>query len=277
MPSSPDMPGIPPDIPGILLVAFGVTTRYGKPALAAFSEKVRAAFPGHVVRWAFTARHKVKRPTLGGEPGMNAADALSLFRAEGATRVAVQPLHLVPGREHAALCRAATAWQQQHPETIIAMGDPLLADDAAMRAVTRAMLRITGPRTEPDEAVIWVGHGSRDPSCAHFTRVAALAEKCAPHMYMGHLSNGGNAGEILAKLTAAGRTKARLMSFFTLSGYHAARDVAGKGGNSWRSRLQGAGILCRITLRGMLEYDDFSAMWLERLAQTLARLEKNRA
>lgn len=263
------------DMPGILLVAFGVTTRYGKPALATFTEKVRAAFPGHPVRWAFTARHKAKRPTLGGEPGMNAAKALSLFRGEGVTRIAVQPLHLIPGREHAALCRAAAAWQKRHPEVTVATGGALLADDEAMRAAIQAMLRIAGPRAEPDEAVIWVGHGSRDISCAHFARMAALAEKSAPHLYMGHIANGGNSGEILAKLTAARRTKARLISFFTLSGYHAARDVAGKGENSWRSRLQGAGVQCRVTLRGMLEHEDFAAMWLARLGETMARLKKN--
>lgn len=264
----------PSDTPGILLVAFGVTTRYGKPALAAFAEKVRAAFPGHTVRWAFTARHKVKRPTLGGEPGMNVADALALFRAEGAPRVAVQPLHLVPGREHAALCRAAAAWQKQHPSMTVAVGNPLLMDDDAMRAAAKALARISATLTEPGEAAVWVGHGSKDAACAHFSRMAALAEESAAHVYMGQLANGGNAGNILEKLAATGRTKARLMSFFALSGYHAARDVAGKGENSWKSHFQRAGVLCRVTLRGMVEYEEFAAMWLARLAEVLERFGK---
>lgn len=260
-----------PASPGILLVAFGVTTRHGKPALAAFTEQVRAAFPGQTVRWAFTARHKVKRPTLRGEPGMSVPDALVLFAAEGTTRIAVQPLHLIPGREHAALCRIATAWRTQHPETSIFVGDPLLSDDAAMHAALAAMRAIAPPQADTGEAVVWVGHGSRDSSCARYTRMADVAAAAAAPLYMGHIAGGGNAEAVLARLAATGKKRARLMAFFALSGYHAARDVAGRNENSWKSRFTRAGIDCRVCLRGMVEYEEFAAMWLERLRETLSR------
>lgn len=259
--------------PGILLVAFGVTTRYGKPALAAFSDKVRAAFPGHAVRWAFTARHRAKRPTLSGEGGLDVAAALDLFAQDGATRVAVQPLHLVAGLEHAAFCRRVAAWRKGRSDMHIGIGDPLLADDAAMRAALDAMKKIGAQTSAPDEAAVWIGHGSKKAPSSGYLRLMELADAEKPPVYIGCLSGGPDPETVAAKLQANGKTKACLAPLFVLSGYHAARDMAGKGQNSWRSRLAAAGVACRSHLQGLVEHDLFADMWLARLREALTSLD----
>lgn len=258
-------------LPGILLVAFGVTTRYGKPALGAFSEKVRAAFPGHTVRWAFTARHKAKRPTLSGETGLDIPSALDAFTREGITRIAIQPLHLVDGREYAALCRKIDAWQK-NAAAVTAVGAPLLAGDAAIHAVLAALQKIAPPDMASDEAALWVGHGSRNAASCAYSRFASFAANQPRPLFFGCLIGTPAPEDLITALRAKGIRRIRLMPFFALSGYHAAKDMAGKGENSWRTRLSRSGITCRAHLRGMVEYDIFADMWLTRLREALSLL-----
>lgn len=273
MQTSPSLPGGVPDaVPGILLVAFGVTTHYGKPALGAFSEKVRAAFPGHAVRWAFTTRHKAKRPTLSGETGMDVAKALDAFAREGVARIAVQPLHIVDGREYAALRRRIETWQKSVPGVAVTMGGPLLASEAAGRDVLAALQKTAPPDITPDETVVWVGHGTRDAESCPYSRFASFALNQPRPLFLGCLLGHPDPEDLIAILRAKEVTRVCLMPFFALSGYHAARDMAGKGEASWRARLIRAGIACRAHLQGMVEYDVFAEMWLARLREALGRL-----
>ena len=256
-------------LPGILLVAFGVTTRYGKPALAAFTDKVRSAFPGHIVHWAFTAKHQVKRPTLSGEPGMSVERALTSLARKNITSVAVQPLHLTAGREYSVLRRQIETWQNQHPGMTFSVGSPLLTGADSADAVLSAMHSAAAPLLEPDEAPVWVGHGSKDPLRTEYLKLAAHAEQSGHPLFLGCISGGRSADEILGLLQRNGKNRVCLLPFFALSGYHAAKDVAGKNEGSWKSRFAKAGISCRVHLQGLVEYDVFAALWLARLREAL--------
>lgn len=258
---------------GILLAAFGATTQRGEPALAAFAARVRDAFPGIPIRWAFTAKNATKLPELCGDRETNVASALEAFAQEGVRAVAVQPLHVVPGHEHAALNRLVAAWQKNTPNTTSVMGAPLLTDDASLAAALAAMRRIETEEIEQDEVAVWVGHGSKTPECFQYTRLADMANAAAPPIRMGWLSEDRAALSMCARLAATKTTKICLMSFFTLSGGHAVRDVGGDDENSWKSLFEKNGFRCRVKVKSLLERDAFAAMWLNRLNATLNELQ----
>ncbi len=261
---------------GILLVAFGAGTRNAAPALRAFEEKVRAAFPANVLRWAFTARHAARRPALtpGQSPGAGVAKALSLFVRDGIRRVAVQPLHLVPGAEHAELLHQAALSRKKHPELSVVVGRSLLADEASLVHMAEAMRRVAPPSPPAQEAVIWVGHGARHAAQAWYRDLAALLLRGDPPVFLGTLNAAAGVETLLPELRKKGVARACLVPFFALPGRHAARDMAGKGPGTWRNTLEKAGICCRVAARGMVEHDVIAAMWVDRLTEALAELDR---
>lgn len=259
--------------PAILLVTIGAAAGKGEPALLDFAGKVAASFPAYPIAWAFTTAHTGKTPLFRGMPGLSVAGALSRLAAENHTRIAVQPLHLVAGLEYAALCRHVETWRHGHPETTVAVGDPLLTDAASMHAALDAM-RLAAPpfsgrAADPEEAPVWVGHGSEPPHNAAYHQLAALAEKQTPRQYVGCLVGGLCADGVIASLTADGKKRVCLMPLFTLAGHHAARDLAGDEPGSWKSQLNDAGLACRFHPRGLLEHDAFAALWIGRLREAL--------
>ncbi len=265
---------------GILLVAFGVGTRQGAPALRQFEAKVRLAFPGTPVRWAFTARHEARRPVLAedsaSEAGPAVAEALALFTHEGVLRVAAQPLHLVPGAEHAALLDQVAQAQRTCPGLCVSVGRSLLADEESVTCVARAMRSFPPARPDTEEAAIWVGHGTRHAAQEHYSKLAELLRSEEPPVFFGTLNGGGSVGALLPDLLRLGFRKARLIPFFALPGRHAAYDMAGRKAASWRAELEKAGIACLSHARGMVEHDLFAQMWIERLREALAALPHDR-
>ena len=267
-------------LPAILLVTVGAaaapSASTGAFVLHAFGETVGTAFPGHALAWAFTASHAGKQPLFHSERGLPVAEALTRLAGENHTRIAVQPLHLVDGIEHAALRRAIETWRQTNAGITVSVGAPLLTDEASMLAALDAM-RLAGPPfpgevPDPEEAVIWVGHGSEPPHDAAYRQLAVLAAGQTPRQYVGCLTGCCRAGETIPALAAAGWKKACLMPLFTLAGRHAASDLGGDGPDSWKSRLSQAGIRSRVLMRGMLEHEAFAAMWTGRLREALQNL-----
>ena len=258
--------------PGILLAAFGTGTESGKAVLLGFTDRVREAYPGHTVRWAFTTGRTALRPALFGEPGLSVGEALSRFAGEKIPRVAVQPLHLTGGHEHESLRGRVAAWRESNPEAAVSVGPPLLTDTASMLAALDAMRRAGAARAALDETAVWVGHGNEPGQGQAYEELAALGKKKAPPVRVACLIHARAVEECIRELTEAGATKACLMPFFALAGNHTLRDLNGDAPSSWKSRLTAAGIACRVHLQGVAEHEAFAAIWLARLEDTLSRL-----
>lgn len=54
-------------------------------------------------------------------------------------------------------------------------------------------------------------------------------------------------------------------------------DMAGRHGQSWRSRIEEAGFLCRTDVRGLADADSFVELWMERLAAVLRSFDDTHA
>jgi len=73
-------------------------------------------------------------------------------------------------------------------------------------------------------------------------------------VYIGTVEGWPGFDEVLAQLRADGHRQALLVPLMLVAGDHAVNDMAGGGGESWRSRLEAGGVrtACRMTGLGLL-------------------------
>jgi sirohydrochlorin cobaltochelatase len=195
--------------------------------------------------------------------------------AECCTRVAVQSLHVVPGFEYRAMTEEI-AEAGKACGLSIRVGAPLLRTEEDAHAVAAALTPAPGKERDPDAFVVCVGHGGRAAGNVYARLAAAVAAR-DKQVLVGTLTGGKGADEIIADLRAlcggvAGRVL--LVPLLASVGKHAAEDIAGTGGHSWRGRIAAAGFDCRVELKGLAEREAFARIWLARLTVALDALER---
>lgn len=257
---------------GILLVAVSPGAGGGAEPSLKFTSRVTDAYPGLPVRWAFTGKQTVDGDGAAiATPGLR--ESLSVLRSAGTSRIALQPLHCIPGLEYTALAAKAKRLHQALGFDALCVGAPLLADAHSVRVLATAMREHARAFRAPDEAVVWVGHGTEHAGQAPYEELGALLRAESSFIMTGTVTAGAKGVEgVLDELMAQRLNKVLLAPFFAFPGRHAVQDLAGKGQNSWRSQLEAAGVSCRTWLTGMAEDDAFAAIWLSRLDQALRQV-----
>ena len=181
---------------GILLVAYGSGNLRGTAALRAVQSAAEARF-GLPVRWAYTSEPMRLRLAKSRTKSDSVLKALSRMRFERYTHVAVQPLHLIPGDEFAAVAEDCAASMAEADTSFrVSLGLPMLAcsgpsesadclpeacgnapcaipsrPDPVGRTASTLISHIS-PLRSPDEPVIYMAHGSRHESEHLFRRLA---------------------------------------------------------------------------------------------------------
>lgn len=262
---------------GILLAAFGSGSRQGESTLRLFDARVRERFPGLPVRWAFTSVLMRERLATARKKADSVGKALRRMAFEGFSRIALQPLHVAPGLEYREVMEEAARFTAETRRrggrgVLLAVGEPLLSGrPGSLERACRAMLASVPPERQPDEAVIWMGHGSRHPSSARYTDLGEQANDADPLVFVGTINGETRLEDLLPRL--AGTRRAWLLPLLSVVGRHALEDMAGASPASWKSRLEAAGIEGLPVLRGMVEAPAFTEIWLNHLAAILTRPE----
>lgn len=272
---------------GILLTAFGSGTAQTENALRLVEDRVRVRFAGLPVRLAFTS--PIMRERLAGQwkKSDSVAKALHKMAFERFTRIAVQPLQLVPGVEYGEVAEdTRTVAEALAPEVRIRLGAPLLDEHADLTQVARALIASLPSARLPSESVLFMGHGSRHPSEARYTALAETMTALDSHVFLATMKGGVRLEHVLPSLQACVADKARthqlplevsprvlLLPLLAAVGRHALDDMAGEGPESWRSRLAAVGIDSKPVLHGLIEYPACIELWLDRLATALADLK----
>ena len=193
---------------GILLVAYGSGNMRGTAALRAVQTAAEARF-GLPVRWAYTSEPMRLRLAKSRTKSDSVLKALSRMRFERYTHVAVQPLHLIPGDEFAAVAEdCAAAMAEADSPFRVSLGLPMLAcsgpaasadclpeacgnapcaipsrpDPVARTAAT--LISHISPLRSPDEPVIYMAHGSRHSSEHLFRRLAEAVRALDPLVHV---------------------------------------------------------------------------------------------
>jgi sirohydrochlorin cobaltochelatase len=190
-------------------------------------------------------------------------------------RVAVQSLHLVPGLEYRAMTAEIAEALKAGGPPHIRVGAPLLHTEADAHEAAAALTALFPEERDPDEVVVWVGHGgsASDDVYARFASAVAALDR---RVLLGTLAGKKGVENIIEELRAlrngsAGRV--RLVPLLAAVGRHAAEDIAGAGERSWRGRIAAASFDCRVELKGLAEREEFARIWLARLAAALDALE----
>jgi sirohydrochlorin cobaltochelatase len=261
--------------PAILLVTFGTSIEQAKAAFTNIDKRVKAAFPGIEVRWAYTSKIIRKKLAEQGERIDSPEIALARLMDDGYTRVAVQSLHMIPGAEfHETHTNARLFGQMADGFDRVLVSMPLLINDASMeKALDIVYKQIVPKERKAGEAVVLMGHGTHHPSDAIYSALMYKARKMDPNYLVGTVEGNPSFEEVRDLLVAAKIKKAYLIPFMTVAGDHAMNDMAGDEPDSWKSQLAAAGITSLPVMKGMAEVDAIVDMWIDQLKLTMAHLK----
>ena len=257
--------------PAIVLTAFGTTTA-AADTYRYIEGKVKERFPGYEIRWAFTSQ-KVRRK-VAREQGQDIKDLpqiLKELQSAGFSRVVVQSLHVVPGKEWQEVLRES----RQVPGLKVAVGKPLLSDATAESLVLAALSR-TFPADLKKTAVVLVGHGTPNPQAEQtyldFDKLLRARYPDQP-VYLGLVSGKPGRDETLAAIQQGGATSVRLVPFLLVAGEHVNTDILGSGPESWKSLFLAQGISRVEGVRRGLGYnDDIINLYLDHLQAAMRGL-----
>ncbi|MDK2957086.1 MAG: sirohydrochlorin cobaltochelatase [Desulfovibrionales bacterium] len=259
---------------GILLVAFGTSVPEAQAALANMETRVKAAFPGVPVRWAWTSsiiRHIMDKR---GQHVDSPAEALARMMADGFTNVAIQSLHTIPGEEYHGLVQTAHLFQGM-PKGLqrVLVGYPLLATPDDYAAAVNAMLKAAPAERKTGEALVLMGHGTPFPANACYPAFQYYLWKKDKNALVGTVEGSPTLDDVIFELKALKAKKVYLMPFMAVAGDHAHNDMAGPEPDSWKSRLEKEGFDVTCVLQGTADNPDIAAIWISHLAAALAHFK----
>jgi sirohydrochlorin cobaltochelatase len=257
--------------PAIVLAAFGTTTE-AFDTYKHFEEKVKARFPDHEIRWAFTS-HKV-RHKVGQEKGQQLNDldtTLRELKAAGYTRVVIQSLHIVPGAEWDKKIVAAS---RKIPGLKVALGKPLLSSKLDQERTLQAVAQ-TFPKDLQDTAVVLMAHGSPAPqgekTYLAFDRLLRAHYK---NVFLGAVEGKPAREKAFAAVKQSNVAAVVLMPFMFVAGEHVAKDMLGDDPESWKSQLlQQKNYRLEGITKGLGYQDGIVEIYLDHLAQAMKSLE----
>jgi sirohydrochlorin cobaltochelatase len=247
----------------IILAAFGTTTA-ARESYTVLDERIRAAFPGHEVHWAFSSRmvRDFDQQRRGGK-WKGPAEILEELGARGFEWVVVQSLHLLAGHEFYRLVEEVQAFCVR-----TAMGLPLLWSPQDYEAFLEAL----APRLDTagvEEAIILVGHGTDHSSWAAYLALQyLLSRRFGPQIYIGLLEGRPSREEVIAEVTRSGARRIRLLPLMLVAGRHVEEDLAGPE-DSWKIALEEAGLKVTLDPTGLLHYPGVINIFQEHIEKAL--------
>ncbi len=261
---------------GVLLAAFGSSIPEARVSFQTIEKRVKAAFPGVPVRWAYTSsiiRHKLARQ---GEQLDSIEMALARMMDEGFTHVAVQSLHTIPGEEYEDVHQTVHAFGSMNGgfDSII-LGSPLLWVEEDLIRTAEAVIANIPAERKKDEAVVLMGHGTPHPSNAFYAAMMHHFQQRDPNIFVGTVEGGPLIDDIKAMLLEKKVKKVWLIPFMSVAGDHARNDMAGDEEDSWKSILTRAGMECVPVLKGTAEYNNIVEIWVDHLRVPMAHFKNS--
>lgn len=258
----------------ILVVGFGTSVPEAQKAYDAIDKRIGEAFPGVERRWAYTSGIIRKKLRSQGTPMDSPETALAKLMEDGFTHVAVLSLHVIPGAEfHDLYTNARLFTQMSGGFKKVTFAMPLLSSSEDMAEVVRAVTGAVPRERRPEEAVVFMGHGSEHhPADVFYTAVDALLQKQDRNMFLATVEGSPGFEDVLPVLERRAIKKAYLIPFMVVAGDHARNDMAGDEADSWKSRLAAKGIAAVPVFRGMGEIPPVVDVWVRHLRSAVDAL-----
>lgn len=236
----------------VVAVSFGTSHADTREAtIGAIENALREAFPGRDVVRAFTS--KIVIEIMKKRDGLNIdgiEEALSRLAALKYTEVTVQPTHLMGGIEYDGLMETVRRFAPRFER--LAAGDPLLASPRDMALVADAAAGDVAAYDDGNTAIALMGHGSDHAANAVYEQLEAVfRERGHANFFIGTVEAKPDVCDVIAAVKNGGFKKALLQPLMVVAGDHAKNDMAGDGGDSWKSMFEKSGIETKCILRGL--------------------------
>ncbi len=252
---------------GILLVAFGSTADSAQVAFTNIYNKIKHAFPESNIRWAFTSGFIRRSLQKKGEEVDSPIMALTKMVEEGYAKIAVQSMHVIPGKEYDTLKDTIESFKNLPYDSLeINLGPPLLNNHEDMEEVLKA-LDTCLPTFQPNEAIALMGHGTSHPSNIYYPALNYYLRDRHSNVYISTIEGYPTIKELIKELKSASVNKVFLMPFLSVLGDHVKKDMCGNHDSSWFNILTKAGFEVEVILTALGEIDEFVSIWIKHLKE----------
>lgn len=248
----------------ILVASFGTSFHDSRSrAIAAIEKEIQQAYPDKPVSRAFTSQMIInKLRTQDNIEIDNVPQTLRRLAEQRIRRLIVQPTHLMAGLEYEKLLSQIKEEKEAFLE--IALGAPLLTDEADFEQVARAVAEEAGKLSE-DTALVLMGHGTEAAANEVYTRMQnTFCSQGHKQYYVGTVEAKPDIYEISEALKKEENIKkVLLMPLMVVAGDHAVNDMAGEEPDSWKSILEAEGYQVECILKGLGELPSIRQMYVE--------------
>ncbi len=255
---------------GLLVVSFGTSVAETRiKTIEALEKDLAAAFPERKAYRAWTSSIIRRKLRTSGELLVDSVEeAMERMLADGITDLLVQPTHMLPGGEYGKVTTAVQAFSSRFAR--LRLGKPLLTGKADVEAVA-AVLEETFSDVGKDEMLVLMGHGSAEAEENFYLLLAeAFRKDSRPNFCVGTVEEEPGFQPILAAAKEQQPKCIHLLPFMVVAGDHALNDMAGEEDDSWASMLRKEGFRVECILKGMGEFPQLRAMYVEKARQAEA-------
>ena len=247
----------------LLIVSFGSASQEARTLdIGGVEEALRRRCPDLPAVRAYTSP-TIRRILAGrGEQIPSLEEALEEQAAAGAERLYLLPTHLLPGYEYDAIRETAERFRPNVPD--LRLAPPLLGDTDTVRALAKVLMdrwpRLLG------QAVILVGHGTAHPGNLVYPALQGMFALAGRNdLLVGTVEGWPGPEDLLPVLERQGTERVILAPLLLTAGTHVREDMAGPGPDSWKSRLEGAGLIVHPVLEGLGRMPQVQELYVRRL------------
>ena len=257
----------------LLVVSFGTSYNDNRrQTIGAIEEAMETAFPGYSVRRAFTSQiilDKVK--DRDGVAMDNVQQALDRAVDNGVKTLIIQPTHLMNGLEYNELVDTVAQYADAFEH--LAIGQPLLTDQADFEGGVEAITQATAQYDDGKTAICFMGHGTEaDSNTVYTTMQDLLTQKGYANYYIGTVEAEPSLDTVLSAVQKGSYERVVLLPLMIVAGDHANNDMAGDEADSWKSTFSAAGYEVECLLTGLGELEGIQQLFVAHAQQAMDSL-----
>ena len=250
----------------ILTVSFGTSYEHAlENSIAAIENDFAAVFPDYDVFRAFTCKRIMNLLSKRGIKTDSMDKALQMLIEAGYEEVIIQPTHLIRGGEYDKLCSLTQEYKGRFPQ--FKLGVPLLDSHEDIKKIC---CFFHDRFHQENSLLLLTGHGTRSVECTEYSDMNKMCSQLGyDDILVCTIQADNEIDNVLAQLRSIGCQKAVLTPLMLTAGGHANNDMAGSQPDSWKSMLETAGVEVETIMKGMGEYSEIRAIYVEHLRRII--------
>ena len=176
------------------------------------------------------------------------------------------PTHLLPGYEYDAIAATVESFRPRFRD--LRLAPPLMGDTDMVRALAGVLMERW--RKLLGQTVVLVGHGTAHPGNLVYPALQGVLSLAGRgDILVGAIEGWPGLDELLPVLERQGAERVILAPLLLTAGAHVREDIAGPGPESWKSRLEAAGLTVHPVLEGLGRLPQVQGLYVRRLEQLL--------